>query len=188
MSTRQPDPRIAKLSSRIHRTFRVFLVLTCAGYFIVGILGAVGVPNFDFSWKLVPPTNSDDQPIPLEGPTDYLIWVPASLLMVFLFLAPLYYFDRLLIGYRDGRFFSVENTRLLRAIGYLLIAQQLWILFSESLCYLLLLMIKSSGTFLFKISIEYNHVAMIGVSLVIIILARLMGLANEAIEDRELTI
>lgn len=187
MNSSQPDPRIAKLSSRIQRTYRVFLVLVCAAFLLVIALTAAGFPTTDASWHWGL-RDSSDQPIPFDRPADYLVWLPATILMAFLFLAPLYYFDQLLAGYRDGKFFSAEPTRLLRGIGYLLIAQQIAIVFLDPLCWLVLLIISDSGTFVFKVEFNYNQAAVIAISLVIIILARLMGLANEAIEEREFTI
>jgi len=187
MTADQLAPSIAALSRRIHRVFRACLLLMVVSGLGMGALALANRSNVRMTLR-THMTNSLGNPIYLDGPADYVIWVGLGFVVSGFFIAPIYYFDRLLRGYQQGGFYSAENTQLLRTIGLFLVVQQPVLLLYEPLCYWLLMQFNSYGTFLFRVDIEYHHCAIMLLGLVLVMLSRLMALANEAIEERELTV
>lgn len=187
MNATRPNPRIAAFSRRIQRTFRALLVVIFASLFILWVLKEADISNVKIVWGWNT-KDSSGQAIPFDRLADYIVWGAWFLVSAFLLIAPIVYFDRLLSVFQHGRFFSVEATRMLQRIGLLLIAQVLAEEFLESLCFLILFLVNGFGTILLKFEFDARNLTVIGLSLLIIVLARLMEFASEAVEERELTI
>lgn len=187
MNIRDRYTRVSQLSRIIQWIIRGSLILVPASFGVIFALDYFEILGLTTNvwWTM---ENQYGDPVTKVRLIDVLIRGPLALLVVYTAIAPVYHFDRLLTLYRRRTYFAAEIEHHLRRMGFLLFALQVLDVLVEPLSRYTTYLVRNRGGYRLEFSLEPSHVALMVVALFIIVLAYLMGLAHEAIEEAELTI
>jgi hypothetical protein len=182
--------RVSRLSGVIQWIIRgalIFAPVAIGLIFALDYFEVRGV-NAAVSFEFIGMKNQYGDPAKNFGPVEFVVWGPLTLLVLYAIVAPLYHFDRLLTLYCEGTYFAAKIELHLRRIGQLLVATQILSVLYEPTGRYLLYLLRNRGGYTIELSLEFSHVVIVVVALFVIVVAYLMGLAHEAMEEAEFTI
>lgn len=176
---------------RVSFCFKILFQITMVTMFLLQILGWIQAPEavkWPFLWFSVIPRTYINIVPPMMTLNMKLMGFAASMVPVIIEMFVLYFLIKLFQSYEQGEYFSLNNVRYIRNVGYALLLDQFVNPFYQFVMGVVLTWNNPPGHRIAAITLNQTNLGMVITAFLVLVISWIMAEGYKMREEQQLTI